>query len=285
MGVVIDGKTLSANIKADLAERVRSLRGEYGRVPVLTVILVGDDPASHSYVRGKIKAAAEVGIESRLVELDASVGEQELLDRVHALNEDDSVDGILVQLPLPKHIDSERVVSAISLEKDVDGFHPLNVARLWLGEPCTLPCTPKGVMRMLDSVGIGLSGCNAVVVGRSNIVGKPMAKLLLDANATVTVAHSRTRDLAEVTRRADVLIAAVGRARFIGADMIKEGAVVIDVGVNRDETTGKLCGDVDFDACAGKASYITKTPGGVGPMTICMLMENTIECFVKRKSR
>lgn len=285
MGVVIDGKTLSANIKADLAERVRSLRGEYGRVPVLTVILVGDDPASHSYVRGKIKAAAEVGIESRLVELDASVGEQELLDRVHALNEDNSVDGILVQLPLPKHIDSERVVSAISLEKDVDGFHPLNVARLWLGEPCTLPCTPKGVMRMLDSVGIGLSGCNAVVVGRSNIVGKPMAKLLLDANATVTVAHSRTRDLAEVTRRADVLIAAVGRARFIGADMIKEGAVVIDVGVNRDETTGKLCGDVDFDACAGKASYITKTPGGVGPMTICMLMENTIECFVKRKSR
>lgn len=285
MGVVIDGKTLSANIKADLAERVRSLRGEYGRVPVLTVILMGDDPASHSYVRGKIKAAAEVGIESRLVELDASVGEQELLDRVHALNEDDSVDGILVQLPLPKHIDSERVVSAISLEKDVDGFHPLNVARLWLGEPCTLPCTPKGVMRMLDSVGIGLSGCNAVVVGRSNIVGKPMAKLLLDANATVTVAHSRTRDLAEVTRRADVLIAAVGRARFIGADMIKEGAVVIDVGVNRDETTGKLCGDVDFDACAGKASYITKTPGGVGPMTICMLMENTIECFVKRKSR
>lgn len=285
MGVVIDGKTLSANIKAGLAERVRSLRGEYGRVPVLTVILVGDDPASHSYVRGKIKAAAEVGIESRLVELDASVGEQELLDRVHALNEDDSVDGILVQLPLPKHIDSERVVSAISLEKDVDGFHPLNVARLWLGEPCTLPCTPKGVMRMLDSVGIGLSGCNAVVVGRSNIVGKPMAKLLLDANATVTVAHSRTRDLAEVTRRADVLIAAVGRARFIGADMIKEGAVVIDVGVNRDETTGKLCGDVDFDACAGKASYITKTPGGVGPMTICMLMENTIECFVKRKSR
>ncbi len=285
MGVVIDGKTLSANIKADLAERVRSLRGEYGRVPVLTVILVGDDPASHSYVRGKIKAAAEVGIESRLVELDASVGEQELLDRVHALNEDDGVDGILVQLPLPKHIDSERVVSAISLEKDVDGFHPLNVARLWLGEPCTLPCTPKGVMRMLDSVGIGLSGCNAVVVGRSNIVGKPMAKLLLDANATVTVAHSRTRDLAEVTRRADVLIAAVGRARFIGADMIKEGAVVIDVGVNRDETTGKLCGDVDFDACAGKASYITKTPGGVGPMTICMLMENTIECFVKRKSR
>lgn len=285
MGVVIDGKTLSANIKADLAERVRSLRGEYGRVPVLTVILVGDDPASHSYVRGKIKAAAEVGIESRLVELDASVGEQELLDRVHALNEDDGVDGILVQLPLPKHIDSERVVSAISLEKDVDGFHPLNVARLWLGEPCTLPCTPKGVIRMLDSVGIGLSGCNAVVVGRSNIVGKPMAKLLLDANATVTVAHSRTRDLAEVTRRADVLIAAVGRARFIGADMIKEDAVVIDVGVNRDETTGKLCGDVDFDACAGKASYITKTPGGVGPMTICMLMENTIECFVKRKSR
>lgn len=285
MGVVIDGKTLSANIKSDLAERVRSLRGEYGRVPVLTVILVGDDPASHSYVRGKIKAAAEVGIESRLVELDASVGEQELLDRVHALNEDDGVDGILVQLPLPKHIDSERVVSAISLEKDVDGFHPLNVARLWLGEPCTLPCTPKGVMRMLDSVGIGLSGCNAVVVGRSNIVGKPMAKLLLDANATVTVAHSRTRDLAEVTRRADVLIAAVGRARFIGADMIKEGAVVIDVGVNRDETTGKLCGDVDFDACSGKASYITKTPGGVGPMTICMLMENTIECFVKRKSR
>lgn len=285
MGMVISGKDLSAEMKRQMSARIKELEQQYGRTPHLVVVLVGDDPGSVSYVTGKAKMANELGMKNTTIRKPETITEEELLGLIAELNADRTVDGILVQLPLPKHIDSEKVIAAIDREKDVDGFHPLNVARLWLGEPCTLPCTPKGVMRMLDSVGIGLSGCNAVVVGRSNIVGKPMAKLLLDANATVTVAHSRTRDLAEVTRRADVLIAAVGRARFIGADMIKEGAVVIDVGVNRDETTGKLCGDVDFDACAGKASYITKTPGGVGPMTICMLMENTIECFVKRKSR
>lgn len=280
--MIIDGKELSSRLKAGMAERVIALRGQYGRVPVLTVILVGENPASQSYVRGKIKSAGEVGIDSRLISMPESVSESELLDTIARLNGDAEVDGILVQLPLPRHIDEDKVIAAISLEKDVDGFHPLNVARLWLGMPCVLPCTPKGVMRMLADCGITTEGKRAVVVGRSNIVGQPMAKLLLNGNATVTIAHSRTKNLAEVTREADILVAAVGRPRMIGADMIKEGAVVIDVGVNRDPATGKLCGDVDFAACCDKASYITPVPGGVGPMTICMLMENTIECFLNR---
>ncbi len=283
--MVIDGKELAAEIRASLAERVVCLKEQYGRLAVLTVILVGDNPASQSYVRGKIKAAEDVGLDSRLVTLPAETSEAELLALIADLNADPVVDGILVQLPLPKHIDESKVIAAISLEKDVDGFHPLNVANLWLGERCILPCTPKGVMRMMESRGIEVAGKNAVVVGRSNIVGQPMAKLLLNANATVTIAHSRTADLKEVTSAADILVVAVGRPRFIKGDMVKEGAVVIDVGVNRDPETGKLCGDVDFDACVDKASYITKTPGGVGPMTICMLMENTIECFIARVNK
>ena len=283
--MIIDGKLLSAKLKQEMATQVVSLKEKYGRVPSLVVILVGENPASQSYVRGKIKACAECGFDSQLITMPDSVGEAELLSEIARLNADDSVDGILVQLPLPKHIDEEKVIDAIALEKDVDGFHSLNVANLWLGKPSILPCTPKGVMRMIEECGFNVAGCNAVVVGRSNIVGKPMAKLLLDANATVTIAHSRTRNLAEITSKADILIAAVGRARMITADMVKEGAIVIDVGVNRDAETGKLCGDVDFEAVKDKAAHITPVPGGVGPMTITMLMGNTIECFERKMNK
>lgn len=282
MSTIIDGKLLSARLKQEMAEQVVTLEKEYGRVPSLAVILVGDNPASQSYVRGKIKAAAEVGIKSELITMAAETSEEALLDEIARLNADSDVDGVLVQLPLPKHINEERVIDAIALEKDVDGFHPDNVANLWLGKPCIKPCTPKGVMRMIEECGFKIAGSRAVVVGRSNIVGKPMAKLLLDANATVTIAHSRTANLTEITRQADILIAAVGRPRMITADMVREGVIVIDVGVNRDSTSGKLCGDVDFDSVKEVASYITPVPGGVGPMTITMLMQNTIECFLKR---
>lgn len=283
--MIIDGKVLSAKLKAEMAEQVVALKEQYGRVPSLAVILVGENPASQSYVRGKIKACAECGFESILTTMPESVTEDELLAEIAKLNADEKVDGVLVQLPLPRHINEERVIDAIALEKDVDGFHPDNVANLWLGKPCIKPCTPKGVMRMIEECGFSVAGCNAVVVGRSNIVGKPMAKLLLDANATVTIAHSRTKDLAEVTSKADILIAAVGRARMITADMVREGAIVIDVGVNRDVETGKLCGDVDFEGVKEKAAHITPVPGGVGPMTITMLMQNTIECFLNRMNK
>lgn len=283
--MIIDGKLLSAKLKAQMAEQVVALKEQYGRVPSLAVILVGENPASQSYVRGKIKACAECGFESILTTMPESVSEQELLSEIAKLNADERVDGVLVQLPLPRHINEEKVIDAIALEKDVDGFHPDNVANLWLGKPCIKPCTPKGVMRMIEECGFDVAGCNAVVVGRSNIVGKPMAKLLLDANATVTIAHSRTKNLAEVTSKADILIAAVGRARMITAEMVKEGAIVIDVGVNRDAETGKLCGDVDFEGVRDKAAHITPVPGGVGPMTITMLMQNTIECFLNRQNK
>ena len=281
--MVINGKELSVSLKTQLAERVAGFAETYGRVPNLVVILVGEDPGSVSYVTGKAKAAAEVGIRNTTLRRDASISEEELLALIAELNADDDVDGIL--LPLPRHIDENKVISAISVDKDVDGFHPLNVARLWLKQPCVLPCTPKGIIKLLKSAEIEISGKEAVVIGRSNIVGLPVAKLLTDENATVTVAHSRTRNLAEVTRRADILVVAIGRERFVTADMVKPGAVVIDVGVNRDSRTGKLCGDVDFETCQDIASYITKTPGGVGPMTIACLMENTVECFLKRMDK
>ncbi len=281
--MVINGKELSVSLKTQLAERVAGFAETYGRVPNLVVILVGEDPGSVSYVTGKAKAAAEVGIRNTTLRRDASISEEELLALIAELNADDDVDGILVQLPLPRHIDENKVISAISVDKDVDGFHPLNVARLWLKQPCVLPCTPKGIIKLLKSAEIEISGKEAVVIGRSNIVGLPVAKLLTDENATVTVAHSRTRNLAEVTRRADILVVAIGRERFVTADMVKPGAVVIDVGVNRDSRTGKLCGD--FETCQDIASYITKTPGGVGPMTIACLMENTVECFLKRMDK
>lgn len=289
MSNVIDGKALSLSLKEGMRERIAELERQFGRKPCLAVIIVGDNPASRSYVTGKIKAAAFVGMDSRLVELPANVSEQRLLDVISELNAEDGVDGILVQLPLPEHIDEEKVIDAIALEKDVDGFHPGNVANLWLGRPCIVPCTPKGIIKMIESAGVDISGRKAVVVGRSNIVGKPVAKLLLDRNATVTIAHSRTSDLAAVCRDADILVAAVGRPRMITADMVKPGATVIDVGINRipvikeDGSEGsRLVGDVDYDSVSGVAGFITPVPGGVGPMTITMLMENTIECFLKR---
>ena len=282
MGNIIDGKALSAAIKEDVREQVISLERQYGRKPCLCVIIVGENPASQVYVRNKVKAAAFTGMESRLDALPEETTEAALLDRIASLNADPAVDGILVQLPLPRHIDEEKVIDAIAREKDVDGFHPGNVAGLWLGKECIVPCTPAGILRLIDSTGVSLAGKQAVVVGRSNIVGKPVAKLLLDRNATVTIAHSRTVDLASVTAQADVLVVAVGRAGLITGDMIKPGAVVIDVGMNRN-AEGKLCGDVDFASCVDKASWITPVPGGVGPMTIAMLMQNTVSCFLSRQ--
>ena len=279
---LIDGKALSLSLKEEMKGRIATIGERYGRVPCLAVIIVGDNPASRSYVRGKIKAAEFVGMDSRLVELPEDITEAALLEQIAVLNADEAVDGLLVQLPLPRHIDEDRVIDAIAIGKDVDGFHPQNVANLWLGRKCIVPCTPKGIIKMIETTGIDISGKKAVVVGRSNIVGKPVAKLLLDRNATVTIAHSRTKDLAAVTREADILVAAVGRPKMIGADMVKPGAVVIDVGINRTEE-GKLVGDVDFQSVSEVAGFLTPVPGGVGPMTITMLMENTIECFLAKQ--
>ena len=281
--MIISGKELSARMKADMAAQVAEFPVKYGRVPHLVVILVGDDPASQSYVRGKGKACEVVGIQNTTIVKPATITEQELLDIIEGLNNDDGVDGILVQLPLPDHIDEATIINAIRKDKDVDGFHPLNVAALWMKQPCTVACTPKGIIRMLDEAGVEIKGKRAVVIGRSQIVGLPVAKLLLDRNATVTICHSRTKDLGAVTREAEILVVAIGRPKFVTADMVSPGTVVIDVGVNRDPETGKLVGDVDFEAIEPKASVITPVPGGVGPMTIACLMENTIECFLRKK--
>ena len=282
--MIISGKELSARLKTDMRDEVSAFPEKYGRVPHLVVILVGDDPASVSYVTGKAKASEFVGIMNTTVRKPETISEEELLALIRQLNADDTVDGILVQLPLPKHISEAKVIEAIDKSKDVDGFHPLNVAALWQKQPCTLPCTPKGIIKMLKTAGVKIAGKRAVVIGRSNIVGLPVAKLLLDENATVTIAHSKTEDLPALTRQADILVVAIGRPKFVTADMVSDGAVVIDVGVNRDPETGKLCGDVDFAAIEPKASVITPVPGGVGPMTICCLMENTIECFLRKQS-
>ena len=283
--MIISGKELSTRLKQQMREKVAGFPAEFGRVPHLVVILVGENPASVSYVTGKAKASEAVGIRNTTIRKPESISEEELLSLIRELNADDGVDGILVQLPLPKHISEDKVIATIAKEKDVDGFHPLNVAALWQKQPCTVACTPKGIIRMLKEAGVQIAGKRAVVVGRSNIVGLPVSKLLLDENATVTIAHSRTADLASVTRSAEILVVAIGRPRFITADMVSEGAVVIDVGVNRDPETGKLCGDVDFQAIEPKASVITPVPGGVGPMTICCLMENTIQCFLDRMEK
>lgn len=279
--MILDGKQLSQELKDEMRQEVDALAKEYGRRPCLMVVIVGNNPASQSYVRGKIKATEYVGFDGSLVSLPEDVTEDALIAEIERLNQNELVDGILVQLPLPKHISEDRVIAAISPEKDVDGFHATNVARLWLNQPCIVPCTPKGVIVMLDRAGIEISGKNAVVVGRSNIVGKPVAKLLLDRNATVTIAHSRTKNLKEVCRQADILVAAVGRPLMLTADYIKPGAAVIDVGINRLED-GRLVGDVDFEGAKAIAGAITPVPGGVGPMTITMLMRNTIECFLRR---
>ena len=282
MATIISGKELSAKLKAALAEEVKTFPARYGRVPHLVVILVGEDPGSVSYVTGKAKACEAVGIRNTTLRRSVDITEEELLSLIRYLNADPEVDGILVQLPLPRHISEAKVIETISREKDVDGFHPLNVAALWQKQPCVLPCTPKGIIKMLKEAGVSLAGKRAVVIGRSNIVGLPVAKLLLDENATVTIAHSRTQNLAELTRSAEILVVAIGRPKFVTADMVGDGAVVIDVGVNRDPETGKLCGDVDYAAVEPKASVITPVPGGVGPMTITCLMENTVECFKAR---
>lgn len=282
--MIIDGKQLSLSLKDEMAVEVEQLATRYGRRPCLMVIIVGNNPASQSYVRGKIKATEYVGIDGSLISLPEDCTEEQLLQEIARLNEAPFVDGILVQLPLPKHISEDRVIEAIAPEKDVDGFHPTNVARLWLNQPCILPCTPKGILVMLDRAGVQIAGKKAVVVGRSNIVGKPVAKLLLDRNATVTIAHSRTENLAAVCREADILVAAVGRPKMLTADYIKPGAAVIDVGINRLED-GHLVGDVDFEAAKEIAGSITPVPGGVGPMTITMLMRNTIECFLNRMNK
>lgn len=282
--MIISGKELASSLKAQMAAEVATFEERYGRVPHLAVILVGEDPGSVSYVTGKAKASDEVGIKNTTIRRPATISEEELLGIIAELNADDAVDGILVQLPLPKHIDSDKVIAAIDCSKDVDGFHPMNVAALWQKQPCVLPCTPKGIIKMLKVAGVEIAGKNAVVIGRSNIVGLPVSKLLLDENATVTMTHSRTKNLGEVTSKADILVVAIGRPKFVTADMVGQGAVVIDVGVNRDPETGKLCGDVDFAAIEPKASVITPVPGGVGPMTICCLMENTIECFLKKQA-
>ena len=278
MANIIDGKAVSLGIKEKLKERVESVREEGERVPCLAVIIVGDNPASRSYVRGKLKAVEFTGMESRLLELPEDVSEEKLLQLIGCFNENSDVDGILVQLPLPRHINEDRVIDAILPRKDVDGFHPQNVANLWLGRKCFVPCTPQGIIKLIESTGENIEGKRAVVVGRSNIVGKPVAKLLLDRNATVTVAHSRTPDLKAVTREADILVAAVGRPGVITGDMIKPGAIVIDVGINRTDD-GHLTGDVDFASASEVAGWITPVPGGVGPMTIAMLMENTYSAW------
>lgn len=286
--MILSGKELSDRIKSQLAEEVATFPAKYGRVPHLAVVLVGDDPASATYVRNKGKACERIGIKNTTIHLSAETSEEALMEQIRLLNEDEGVDGVLVQLPLPEHIDELKALYAIAREKDVDGFHPENVAALWrrrtepeLNPQYCVPCTPRGIIRLLKAGEVEISGKRAVVVGRSNIVGLPVSKLLLNENATVTICHSHTQDLGSITREADILIVAVGCAGLIKEDMVKEGAVVIDVGMNRDEE-GKLCGDVDFQNVQKKASIITPVPGGVGPMTICSLMENTIDCFINR---
>lgn len=274
MAMLIDGKKIAAETRAEIAAAVEEQKAA-GVTPGLAVIIVGENPASQVYVRNKHKACGEVGMYSEVIEMSGDTTEEVLLAKIAELNENDKIDGILVQLPLPKHIDEEKVINAIRPDKDVDAFHPVNTGKIMIGNPDFLPCTPAGVMVMLKKTGIDITGKNCVVVGRSNIVGKPMAMLLLGANGTVTVCHSKTKDLASVTREADILVVAIGRADFVTGDMVKEGAVVIDVGMNRRED-GKLTGDVDFASASERASYITPVPGGVGPMTITMLLQNTL---------
>ena len=276
MAQIIDGKKVSEHVRSEVAKDVEELKIGKGITPGLAAVLVGDNQASEIYVRNKRKACAEVGIYSEEHKLPLKTTEEELLSLVQKLNQDKNIHGILVQLPLPDHINETTILRSVSPLKDVDGFHPYNVGLLVEGHPRFISCTPHGIIRMLDFYNIDIQGKEAVVVGRSNIVGKPVSMLLLHRHATVTICHSRTKPLSEVTKRADILVAAIGRANFITADMVKEGAVVIDVGINRNEE-GKLTGDVDFEGVKEKASYITPVPGGVGPMTISMLLWNTLQ--------
>ena len=281
---IINGTELSAKIRQTIKQEVEEIKTQGKRPPLLSVILVGDNPASQSYVRGKEKACLSVGMENRTIRLDAGISQEELIQVVRNQNEDPDVDGILVQLPLPDHFDADPILDQISPDKDVDGLHPVNAGLLLTGRDGLVPCTPSGVMEMLKSIGLeDLSGLNAVVIGRSNLVGKPLSLLLQQKNATVTMAHSRTKDLTQICSQADILIAAVGKEKMITKEYIKEGAVVIDVGINR-MANGKLCGDVDFDDVKDKVSAITPVPGGVGPMTVCMLLMNTLKAYKEHEA-
>ena len=275
MAQIIDGKAVSASVRERIAKETAEFVKETGVTPGLAVIIVGENPASQVYVRNKHKACQDVGMYSVVIEMPGDTTQAQLLEKVDELAKDNAIHGILVQLPLPAHIDEEEVIKAIPPEKDVDAFHPANVGRIMIGNQSFVPCTPAGVMELLDAYDIEIEGKNCVIIGRSNIVGKPQAMLMLQRNATVTICHSRTKNLAEVTSKADILVAAVGRSKFVTADMVKEGAVVIDVGINRGQD-GKLYGDVDYNAVFDKVSYITPVPGGVGPMTITMLLKNTL---------
>lgn len=283
MTELIDGKALSQKMQAELGRKVERLKEQHGIIPGLAVILVGDNPASQVYVRNKERSALEAGFKSETLRLSESISQEELIDIIHQYNEDKSIHGILVQLPLPQHINDKKIILAIDPKKDVDGFHPMNTGHLWSGRPMMVPCTPAGIMEMFREYHVDLEGKHAVIIGRSNIVGKPMAQLLLDKNATVTLTHSRTRNLSEVTKEADILIVAIGQGHFVTKDFVKEGAVVIDVGMNRDEN-GKLIGDVVFEQVAEVASMITPVPGGVGPMTITMLLEQTCQAALRSVS-
>ncbi|HGD3731326.1 TPA: bifunctional methylenetetrahydrofolate dehydrogenase/methenyltetrahydrofolate cyclohydrolase [Streptococcus agalactiae] len=283
MTELIDGKALSQKMQAELGRKVERLKEQHGIIPGLAVILVGDNPASQVYVRNKERSALEAGFKSETLRLSESISQEELIDIIHQYNEDKSIHGILVQLPLPQHINDKKIILAIDPKKDVDGFHPMNMGHLWSGRPMMVPCTPAGIMEMFREYHVDLEGKHAVIIGRSNIVGKPMAQLLLDKNATVTLTHSRTRNLSEVTKEADILIVAIGQGHFVTKDFVKEGAVVIDVGMNRDEN-GKLIGDVVFEQVAEVASMITPVPGGVGPMTITMLLEQTYQAALRSVS-
>ena len=279
---IIDGKAVATKVRGDLKEEVALLKAETGKEIGLAVVLVGDDIASRIYVRNKINACGEIGINSTLVELPSTATEREVLQAVATLNDDMNIHGIIVQLPLPKHIDTDKVLASINPDKDVDGCHYVQKGKLWTGTPETLPCTPYGCIELLKHYGITIAGKHAVVLGRSNLVGRPLAELLLRENATVTICHSKTTDLPSITKMADILCVAIGKSKFVSADMVKDGAVIIDVGINRDDN-GKLCGDVDFESVRNKCSYITPVPGGVGPMTVTMLMKNTVEAFKRHR--
>lgn len=278
--MLLDGKETSKQIKLELKEQIKALKETYNKAPTIAIVVVGNNPASEIYVRNKIKAASFVGMNHELVKLEETVSMEELLNEVDRLNNDNNVSGIIVQLPLPKHLDEQLVINHINNEKDADGFGLLNKGRLFSGLPCLKPATPYGVMYLLEHYNIDLEGKRAVVIGRSNIVGKPMALMLLEKNATVTIAHSRTKDLKELTKEADILVVAIGKAKFVTEDMVKEGAVIVDVGINRID--GVLYGDVDFENVEKKASFITPVPGGVGPLTIAMLLKNTVNAFINQ---
>jgi len=279
MTKIISGKTLASELKQNIKNEIETIKEKGERLPKLSVILVGEDAGSVSYVKGKEKACLECGILNETIRFSENVSEEELINKIKELNNDDSVDGILVQLPLPKHINESHVIESVNYSKDVDGFSNINVANLYKGHKCIKPCTPIGIIKLIKKANIKLDGANAVVIGRSNIVGQPVSKLLTRENATITVCHSHTKNIKSITKHADILVVAVGKAKYVDKSFVKHDACVIDVGVNRDPETGKLCGDCDFDSLNGYVKVLTKVPGGVGPMTIACLMENTLICY------